>query len=161
VYCRKVAKNFGQCIFFSTRRRTMNGFVLYLPVCFALRCRVVGLHPKSKKLSSLRGIRRQAHAYAKIDYNQPQNQRPLTTKDTKSTEKSKTTISCRFGVLLFGAATLSRRSQYSTPASAKAALSGGPGMGSSGVDWGQMGSKPGGGGGVANRNVGPSVHRKP
>ena len=45
------------------------------------------------------------------------------------------------GHLKIGVATLCRRSEHSTPASAKAALSGGPGMGSSGVGWGRMGSK--------------------
>jgi len=93
----------------------MNGFALYLPVCFALRCRMVELHPKSKKIEFLRGIRKAGMPMDSQNQHQNQNQlqkqRPSTTEDTHSTpfgrsgqapdtERSKTTTQQRAEALV-------------------------------------------------------------
>jgi hypothetical protein len=51
LYYWKVAKNFGQRVFSQHAKLSMAGFVLYLRVCFGLRCIMVRVCPKGPILN--------------------------------------------------------------------------------------------------------------
>jgi hypothetical protein len=50
LYFRKDAKKFWPVAFLSTRKGTMTVFVIYLPDNFGLRCKMVEVHPKARKI---------------------------------------------------------------------------------------------------------------
>jgi hypothetical protein len=64
----KLQRILASALFSQHAKLNMATFALYLLVCFALRCRMVELHPKSKKIEFPAGnIERQAarHGYPK------------------------------------------------------------------------------------------------
>jgi hypothetical protein len=84
--------------FFQHAKLNMASFVLYLLVCFALRCMMVELRPKARKIElpagNVEGDSAMDTAFSSqhsaFSENQHQNQRPFTTEDTEATKEGKT-----------------------------------------------------------------------
>ena len=71
----KMQRILASQLFLQHAKLNMAGFVLYLLGGFALRYKMVELHPKNKKKHSA------------VSQNHYQDQDPLTTKDTKDTKE--------------------------------------------------------------------------
>jgi hypothetical protein len=84
--------------FFQHAKLNMASFVLYLLVCFVLRCMMVELRPKARKIElpagNVEGDSAMDTAFSSqhsaFSENQHQNQRPFTTEDTEATKEGKT-----------------------------------------------------------------------